>query len=435
MDTAAVLGPPYRPRVVDASLDRALETAGAVVVEGTRACGKTMTALHAAASYAFVDSPETQQLLTIAPRAVLEGDAPRLLDEWQVAPELWNLVRRQVDASTGKGRFILTGSSVPADDATRHTGVGRLLRLRLRTMTWWEKSGGPAGGISLASLFEGASPTTGSGSPPGLHDVIDLVLRPGFPAMTRLAADRAADLLRAYAAEIARTDVRRLADVRHDPAVVGQPLASIARDVATEASYATLAADVRSVAPDIRDSTVSTYVGLLQRLFVVELQPAWTPALRSRARLRTSPRIHLADPALAAALLGAGTERLRFDLETLGHIFESAVVHDLTVFASALGGEVRHYRDSNGKEIDAVVTLPDGRWGCRRGEARRAPGRDGGRFARGRRRADRHERGGRTVLPARRHWHRARAHARGRDGHLPAHGAGAVTRSVRPRRA
>lgn len=362
MDTTVVLGRPYQPRVIDTRLQRALATAGAVVVEGARACGKTMTSLHAAASYTFVDSPETQQLLSIAPRAVLEGESPRLLDEWQVAPELWNLVRRQIDASAGTGRFILTGSSVPADDVTRHTGAGRILRLRLRTMTSWEKSGSPAGGVSLASLFEGERPAASTDAMPDLDDVIDVVLRPGFPAMTELAAEQGAELLRAYAAEVARTDIQRLADVRHTPAVIGQLLASIARNVATEASYSTLAADVRSIAPDIRHDTVSGYVGLLRRLFVVELQPAWTPALRSRARLRTSPRFHLVDAALAAALLGAGAPRLRTDLETLGHVFESAVVHDLTVFAEALGGEVRHYRDSNGKEIDAVVALQDGRW-------------------------------------------------------------------------
>ncbi|MGA4508536.1 ATP-binding protein [Propionibacteriaceae bacterium G1746] len=161
---------------------------------------------------------------------------------------------------------------------------------------------------------------------------------------------------------MARTDIRRLADIRHEPRVVKQLIAALARSVASEVTYKTLAADVRAVAPAIDEETISNYVRLLQRLFVVEEQPPWTPALRSRARVRTTPKLHLVDPAMAAAALGAGADHLRADLTTLGVLFESAVVHDLAVLVSAIDGEVSHYRDSNGHEIDAVLTLPDGRW-------------------------------------------------------------------------
>ncbi len=362
MDTAEVLGRAYRPRVIDAALHRALTAAGAVVVEGARASGKTMTAMHAAGSYAFIDDADVQRALAIAPRSVLEGDAPRLLDEWQVAPELWNLVRRAVDATAEPGRFILTGSAIPADDVTRHTGAGRFLRLRQQTMTWWEKLGTATHPVSVAGLFNGERPVANMKAGLELDEVIENILRPGFPAMTALGLEQSADRLRAYIDEVARTDIRRLADVRHEPDVIKQLIAGLARSVASEVTHRTLAADVRALAPAINVETISSYVRLLQRLFIIEPQQPWTPKLRSRARLRTSPKLHLVDASLAAAALGAGSNHLHSDLETLGMLFESAVVHDLMVLASSIGSEVRHYRDSNGKEIDAVITLPDGRW-------------------------------------------------------------------------
>ncbi len=231
-------------------------------------------------------------------------------------------------------------------------------------MTWWEKLDGASGRVSVAGLFDGERPVGDRSAAPDLDEVIEGVLRSGFPAMTVLDVDQSAGRLRGYIDDVTRTDIRRLADVRHSPDVIRQLVTALAHSVAAEVKYTTLAADVRAVAPAIDAETISGYVELLQRLFIIEAQPPWTPKLRSRARLRTSPKFHLVDPSLAAAVLGAGVERLRGDLETLGMLFESAVVHDLMVFASALGGEVRHYRDSNGKEIDAVVTLPDGRWGA-----------------------------------------------------------------------
>lgn len=219
-------------------------------------------------------------------------------------------------------------------------------------MTWWETSDGDAGQVSMAGLFDGERPVANMNAGLELEEVIENILRPGFPAMTALEPDQSADRLRAYVDEVARTDIRRLADVRHKPDVIKQLIAGLARSVASDVTYKTLAADVRAVAPTVNVETISHYVGLLQ------------PKLRSRARLRTSPKLHLVDAALAAASLGAGLTQLRSDLATLGVLFESAVIHDLMVLASGIDGEVRHYRDSNGKEIDAIVTLPDGRWGA-----------------------------------------------------------------------
>lgn len=323
-----------------------------------------MSALNAAGSYVFIDDPDAQAILAIAPRSLLEGAVPRLLDEWQVAPELWNLVRRAVDSAAGTGQFILTGSAVPADDITRHTGAGRFLRLRQRTMSWWEKFDRPFTSVSLAALFNGDVPPNDLDAAPTLDSVIDGILRPGFPAMTALSPAQSATRLRGYIDDLGRTDLQRIAEVRHKPAVIKHLIAALARSVASEVTYKTLAADVRTVAPRIDEETISNYVGLLQRLFIVEVQPPWTPALRSRARVRTSSKFHLVDPALAAAALGAGASQLRRDLNTLGILFESAVAHDLAVLTAPLGGEIRHYRDSNQREIDAIVSLPDGRWGA-----------------------------------------------------------------------
>ncbi|WNM24399.1 ATP-binding protein [Demequina capsici] len=364
MDTEAVQGREYRPRVIDGALQRALRTAGAVVIEGARASGKTMTALHAAGSHVFLDDDEMGLLASVAPKSLLDGPSPRLLDEWTNAPVLWNLVRRSVDASPATGRFILTGSAVPADEVTRHTGAGRFLRLRQRTMSWWEKLDEPSGAVSLASLFAGEKPAADLGAGIELEAIVGNLLRPGFPAMTELAPDDAADLLRGYIDDVTRADIRRIADIRHEPAVLQQLIASLARAVASPVSHRTLASDMRSIAPTIDAETVGRYVGLLERLFVIESQQAWAPKLRSRATVRVSSKMHLVDPALAAVALRAGPERLMGDLQTLGFLFESAVVHDLTVLASGLRGEVKHYQDSYGNEIDAVVTLPDGRWGA-----------------------------------------------------------------------
>ncbi|MBN9608712.1 MAG: AAA family ATPase [Actinobacteria bacterium 69-20] len=360
MDTERILGTAYRPRILDSALTEALASAGAVLVEGVRACGKTMTALHAASSYVFLDDPLAIQMREIAPQSLLEGSRPRLLDEWQTAPELWNLVRREVDRSGSTAQFILTGSSVPADDATRHSGAGRFLRVRQRTLTWRERSGVDAS-VSVAALFEGQPIAPGPASMT-YGEIIDQLAGSGFPAMTQLSADRQQRRLRAYVEEITHTDIHRIADVRHSSVLLDALLRALARSSASEVSYRTLAADVARVAPAISAETIAGYVDLFARLFVLERQAAWAPRLTSRARLRTSDRIHLADPALSIAALGASAERLAGEPATVGMIFESAVYHDLSVFMATLGGSVHHYRDSNGHEIDMVAVLPSGAW-------------------------------------------------------------------------
>ena len=356
----------YLPRVMDGAMRHALRTSGTVMLEGVRACGKTRTALEAAGSSVLMDDPAARALNDLAPGQLLIGARPRLLDEWQIIPEVWDQVRRAVDRESNPGQFILTGYATPADDHTRHTGAGRFMRQRMRTLSWWEHDPG-FGAVSLSGLFEGERP---AGEPDVLtfEEVLGRLLRPGFPAWREAPPEDATLLLRGYLDEIIRTDLSRLGGIRNSPAVVEALLTAIAASSASAVSFQTLARDLAPIAPDLSATTVSRYVDLLARIFVVERQQPWAPKLRSRARLRTSPKLHLADPALAAVALQAPLSSLRQAPATVGALFESAVHHDLAVLAGVFGGRIQHYRDSNGYEIvtgtGPVLTLDDGTVTC-----------------------------------------------------------------------
>ena len=226
-------------------------------------------------------------------------------------------------------------------------------------MSWHERN--PVDGVSLAALLAGGD-VSPSADVLSYSAVIQRIVEPGFPGMLRLPSSRRTAALDAYLTEVSRTDIGLVGEVRHDPAVIRRLLGAIARNSASPVTYATLAEDTSAIAPGIKEATVAGYVRLLERLFVVERQQVWTPRLRSRARLRARDKLHLADPALAAAALGASAEGLIRDPESVGLLFETAVFHDLAVLATGLGGEIRHYQDSNGRELDAVLALPDGRW-------------------------------------------------------------------------
>ena len=354
--------PVYSPRIVDGELRELLESAGAVVIEGPKACGKTMTASQQSASRVLLDIDQAaRQALAVEPRLVLEGARPRLLDEWQVAPELWNQVRRAVDASDQPGQFLLTGSAVPAEDASRHTGAGRFGFLRMRPMSLFE-SGVSNGAVSLRQLFAGEVQAVAD---PGLsvQDLGALIARGGWPAQqgrTLKAVSRAA---RDYLEQVRQVDISRV-DRRRDPARVGALLRSLGRHCATEARPSTLAADAGGADGALDERTVTDYLQALEQLMVIEDQPAWAPHLRSRARLRKAPKRHFVDPSLALAASGAAAERLLEDFEWFGQLFESLVIRDLRVLSQPLDGEVLHYRDDYGVEADAIVQLRDGRWGA-----------------------------------------------------------------------
>ena len=350
----------YRPRVVDGEMQRGLRAAGCVVIEGPRACGKTWTGLRFAASAVRLDTDiDVRTLGAIEPAALLGGARPRLLDEWQMVPMVWNHVRHACDATSRRGLFILAGSAQPADDVTRHTGAGRVRRIRMRPMTLYE-SGDSSGEVSLAGLLD-REPASAARPAGGLADVAALICRGGWPGQLDLPLGEVQENLRGYLAEVARTDVDRLEGAAsRNPDGIERLLRSLARNTATEARDTTLAADVEP--EPLHRHSVRAYTAALRRLFVLEEQPAWSVRLRSRAALRRSPKRHLADPSLAAAALGADPDRLVSEPATLGVLFESLVVRDLRVLAQPLGGRVHHLRDAAGQEVDAVVECPDGRW-------------------------------------------------------------------------
>jgi predicted AAA+ superfamily ATPase len=351
----------YLPRVVDAELDARLRAAGAVVIEGAKAVGKTETARRRASSSVLLDIDENaRRAAAVDPSLVLDGPAPRLIDEWQVEPALWNHVRRAVDDRALPGQFVLTGSSVPADDVARHTGAGRFSFLRMRPMTLFE-SGHTNGAVSLGGLLTGEPPRSDE---PGLSvsDLADRVTAGGWPAQHGRPAGVAARAARDYLEQIREVDVPRVAGSRRDPARIERLLRSLARNVSTAVAFTVLAADAGGGDGPLDRHTVAEYLSTLDRLMVIEDQPAWAPHLRSRANLRTSPKRHFVDPSLAVAALGAGPEQLLRDLSLLGLLFESLVIRDLRVLAQPLDGRVLHYRDNYGVEADAVVQLADGRW-------------------------------------------------------------------------
>ena len=351
----------YLPRIVDAELAELLEAAGAVLVEGPRASGKTATAARAAASEVLLDVDDNaRRMIGADPAAVLNGDAPRLIDEWQLEPAVWNHVRREVDRRRAPGQFILTGSAVPADDVTRHTGAGRFVRLRMRPLSLYE-SGRASGEISLRRLLDGTEQRSPR-SETSIAAVAELVCAGGWPGHVGRPLPGILRANRGYLEEVRRTDVSRASGKARDPVRVGRLLRSLARNVATPVTLSKLAAEVGEDGRPLKTDTAAEYLDALDRLMVVENQPAWSPHLRSRTTLRQTPVRHFVDPSLAIAALRATPARLTADLEFLGLLFESLVVRDLRVHAQAADAQVFHYREKDGLEVDAVVEAADGRW-------------------------------------------------------------------------
>jgi predicted AAA+ superfamily ATPase len=351
----------YTKRIVDQELQDRLGAAGAVVLEGPKACGKTASAEQCAASSVSLDTDdEARRAVEIDANLVLEGETPRLIDEWQVAPAIWNHIRRAIDRRGKRGQFILTGSAVPADDASRHTGAGRMARLRMRPMSLFE-TGHSTGTTSVRALLDGQIEVS-SRSSLTVADVTEQISRGGWPGHLDLTTPQALQATRDYLEEICRVDVSRLDNRTRDPQRVGNVLRSLARNVATYVSLSTLAADAPSPGGTLKEATVQTYLDSLERLMVVENQPAWAPHLRSKSRIRGAPKRHFTDPSLAVAALRTTPTRLLQDLNALGFLFESMVIRDLRIYAQAADAQVLQYRDNTGLEIDAIVESADGRW-------------------------------------------------------------------------
>lgn len=353
----------YHPRIADAVLAKSVENSGAVLVEGTKACGKTETATRIAGSIARFDTDTDVAIkMDVDPVLILQGATPRLLDEWQLFPRIWDFTRREVDARKQKSQFILTGSATPDDRARRHSGAGRFSVIKMRPMSWFER-GWSSGEVSLQSLFETAAPHSADAgfSIPKLCDRIAIG---GWPGLIGENAAAAFEFTKNYVNLIAEVDIDRVSERRRNAAKVLRFIRSLARNITTEASLHAIAADAAGSNDTLDDDTARAYLQALERLMVTEHLPAWNPHIRSSTALRKSPKHHFCDPSLSLGALGITAQKLASDLPFLGMLFESAAIRDLRVYAWAAGGYVSHYRDASGQEVDAIVEYPDGRWGA-----------------------------------------------------------------------
>lgn len=351
--------PGYHRRVVEPVLTQRLRTHGAVVVTGAKAVGKSTTARTFAASEVRLDQDRAARTAAlIDPRLVLEGPTPRLIDEYHLVPDMWDAVRGRVDELPGKGLFILTGSATQEDEPARHTGARRIAQVTMRTMSLLER-GISSGHVSLGRLLDGEPPGAGPHDF-SVRDAVEALAVGGWPDNLTLEPTDALEANIDYLDVIVQADVQRVDGVRRDPDGVRRLISSYARNVATDASLRTIG---QSSEQPLSEPTLHDYLTALRRLFIIEDQESWGPALRSRVRLAATPRRHLADPSLAVAALGATPARLLGpEIEWTGFLFESLVVHDLRVYAQPHRGQVRFYRDNKGLEVDAVVERPDGRW-------------------------------------------------------------------------
>ena len=356
----------YLPRVIDSELDLRLRSVGATLIVGPKWCGKTTTAKQKAASVLEMQDPDLQEgylkLADTKPSLLLQGDKPRLIDEWQLAPVLWDAVRVSVDRNAEKGLYILTGSVVKDDTKTKHTGTGRISRLEMLPMSLWE-SKESTGQVSLAELF--ARPGDSIDGARGKLTVEELMFaacRGGWPSSLQVRGDDAKLFVAEdYVNNVAEVDISRIDGVNRDPKLAAALLKSYARNISTLATVATIRKDVLSV-QDVSLPTVNAYIEALRKLFVVSDIEAWCPALRSSTGMRSGLKRGVCDPSVAAAALGTKPEYLLKDFKTFGFLFESLVMRDLKVYSSALGGRLSYYRDRYGLEADAVLHLKDGRY-------------------------------------------------------------------------
>lgn len=363
----------YKPRIADAILASKLEGMGAVLIKGPKWCGKTTTAEQQARSVIYIDDPENvdRNILSseINPSLLLEGEVPRLIDEWQVAPKLWDAVRYTVDRRKLDGQFILTGSSVPPlkkndedEGPTKHSGTGRIAQIAMRPMSLWE-SGESNGAVSMRSLFSGDLEIAGIGEA-RINDIAHLVCRGGWPRATLQSKEVSLQRAQDYYDAVVDVDIHRVDNVNRSSERTRLLMRSYARLQGSQSPLTTIRDDMLSNdSPSLDERTVFSYIEALKKLFVIEDMPSWNPNLRSKTAIRTGDTRYFVDPSIAAASLGIGPEALLRDPNTFGLLFETMCARDLRVYAEALGGRVYHYRDKNGLECDAVVVLRDGSYG------------------------------------------------------------------------
>lgn len=355
----------YRPRLIDNIIDSYLEAFGAVCVEGPKWCGKTWTSTYHCQSEIMLGNPDgnfqNRQLAQMSPSLVLEGETPRLIDEWQEVPQLWDAVRYKVDQNGNKGQFILTGSATPNHKGILHSGAGRIAKLRMRPMSLFE-SGNSSGDISLRDICEGRIEPKILGEV-DLRKLIDFIIRGGWPANQETTLKQAAYLPIQYIRAVLDDDVYRIDNVKRDKHKMELLLRSLARNEATTVTNKKLKNDIKEIDnEDIDVETVAAYLDVFQRLFLTDNQKPFEAKLRSSIRIKQAEKRHLSDPSLAAALLNATPEMLLNDLNTLGFLFEALCERDLKIYAESFDADLYHYQDYNNNEMDAVIAMPDGKW-------------------------------------------------------------------------
>ena len=355
----------YKPRIIDQQINDYLTVMGAVVIEGPKWCGKTWTSSQHSNSEFMVGSADgnfqNKRLAEMSPETVLLGETPRMLDEWQEVPLLWDAVHAEVDRRNAKGQFILTGSATPNRKGILHSGAGRIGRIRMRPMTLFE-SGESSGSISLSALCKGEFSPKMNGEV-SLMDLAAMVVRGGWPGNLNISGKNVGIIAQEYIKALLENDIYRLEETKRDAHKMYLLLKSLARNESTTATVQVLKRDINGVDGEtVNDESIAIYLDVLRRLFLIDNQLPFAPATRSSIRIKQAEKRHLADPSLACALLNLSPKGLVNDLETFGFLFEALCVRDLRVYANAFGAELYHYQDYKNHEIDAVIELPDKRW-------------------------------------------------------------------------
>ncbi len=358
----------YKNRVADTQIKEQLSCMGAVLIEGTKWCGKTTSAEQHAGSILYMNDPEQEafnlQMADSQPSFLLEGDTPRLVDEWQMAPKLWDVARFIVDRRKQVGQFIFTGSAVPADTSNiYHSGAGRFAWVKMRPMSLWE-SGDSNGAISIKALFDGSAPDVCHSIPTDLQRIAYLVCRGGWPGALKLSEKLARKIPYNYIDAVCNTDISKVDGIKRDASFTRRLLRSYARNQGTQVSISAIYQDlVENEGTSLSEDTIASYINALKKIFLIEDVASWNPNIRSKTAIRSSDTRYFVDPSIATASLGLGPNDLMGDLKTFGFLFETMCIRDLKVFAEALNGNVYHYRDKTGLETDAVIHLDNGQYG------------------------------------------------------------------------
>ena len=360
----------YKKRIIDDKISKLMNIYGAVCIEGPKWCGKTWTSKNHASSASYIGDPAgnfmNKQLAELDPSLILEGDKPRLIDEWQVVPNIWDAVRYKVDQSSRKGEYILTGSSTPHMKGKLHSGSGRIGKISMRTMSLME-TGASSGVISIIDLFNANFKPLPTGEI-SLDKLIDLVVRGGWPGLQELPLEDSLQIPRDYLQNIPY-DMERIDGIKRDSRKVKSLLRALGRAESNMTSKKKLQNDIEEFSEDSVDytsvsiDTISDFLDCFSRMFLLEDQPAFENKLRSSIKALKTPKRHFVDPSLAVAAIDATPQMLKQDLNTFGYMFESLCIHDLRIYADYYDGKVYHYHDERGNEADAIIQLPDGRWG------------------------------------------------------------------------